>query len=279
MFGMFEECPAPRSSPHTATWSEAVDALSAACAPAATADERFPCSPWRRGGAAAGSDRRRRRGRLAAAGNVRRAGLSQRGHGVGGSDGLGSRRGPAPGERRRAGLPPHRAGWSRLPARLPATAEQFATGAASLRHVDVITRVLASPAARRFSPGGVVGRRGRAGGPRRPVHALGVAGVGHAAGRHVGPGRTRARRPAAGSGQRGAPAALPRPTRRHPEGAFRRRRDVRRDRRGGGCAGPPRRLRRPTHRRRSGRPKRWPTRAGTCSTTATCPPVAVGAPT
>ncbi|HJT90697.1 MAG TPA: DUF222 domain-containing protein, partial [Mycobacterium sp.] len=32
-----------------------------------------------------------------------------------------------------------------LPARLPATAERFAAGAASLRHVDAITRVLAAP--------------------------------------------------------------------------------------------------------------------------------------
>jgi len=40
---------------------------------------------------------------------------------------------------------------SPLPARLPATAEKFAGGAASLRHVDVISRVLASPAARRLA--------------------------------------------------------------------------------------------------------------------------------
>ena len=39
-----------------------------------------------------------------------------------------------------------------LPARLPATAEKFAVGAVSLRHVDVITRVLGSPAARRLAP-------------------------------------------------------------------------------------------------------------------------------
>jgi Domain of unknown function (DUF222) len=39
-----------------------------------------------------------------------------------------------------------------LPARLPATAGKFAAGAASLRHVDVISRVLGSPAARRLAP-------------------------------------------------------------------------------------------------------------------------------
>jgi Domain of unknown function (DUF222)/HNH endonuclease len=39
-----------------------------------------------------------------------------------------------------------------LPAHLPHTAEAFAAGAASLRHVDVIARVLASPAARRLPP-------------------------------------------------------------------------------------------------------------------------------
>ena len=41
---------------------------------------------------------------------------------------------------------------SPLPARLPETAEKFAAGAASLRHVDVISRVLASAAARRLAP-------------------------------------------------------------------------------------------------------------------------------
>jgi 5-methylcytosine-specific restriction protein A len=39
-----------------------------------------------------------------------------------------------------------------LPARLPATAEVFAAGATGLRHVAVIARVLASPAAQRLAP-------------------------------------------------------------------------------------------------------------------------------
>ena len=39
-----------------------------------------------------------------------------------------------------------------LPAHLPGTAEAFATGGASLRHVDIIARILASPAARRIAP-------------------------------------------------------------------------------------------------------------------------------
>src|SRR4051812_24554476 len=39
-----------------------------------------------------------------------------------------------------------------LPARLPATAQRFATGAAGLRHVEAITRVLGSPSAQRLSP-------------------------------------------------------------------------------------------------------------------------------
>jgi len=39
-----------------------------------------------------------------------------------------------------------------LPARLTATAERFAAGAASLRHVEVITRVLGCPSAQRLSP-------------------------------------------------------------------------------------------------------------------------------
>jgi hypothetical protein len=41
---------------------------------------------------------------------------------------------------------------SPLPARLPSTAEKFAGGSASLRHVDVISRVLGSLAARRLAP-------------------------------------------------------------------------------------------------------------------------------
>ena len=40
-----------------------------------------------------------------------------------------------------------------LPARLPATAEVFAQGRTSLRHVDVIARVLGSKPAGRLSPG------------------------------------------------------------------------------------------------------------------------------
>jgi hypothetical protein len=39
-----------------------------------------------------------------------------------------------------------------LPAHLPETAEVFAAGATSLRHVDVIARLLATPAARRLAP-------------------------------------------------------------------------------------------------------------------------------
>src|SRR4029079_18614241 len=39
-----------------------------------------------------------------------------------------------------------------LPARLPAMAEVFAAGRAGLRHVEVVTRLLGSPAAGRLSP-------------------------------------------------------------------------------------------------------------------------------
>ncbi|HEY0812916.1 MAG TPA: DUF222 domain-containing protein [Pseudonocardia sp.] len=39
-----------------------------------------------------------------------------------------------------------------LPAHLPRTAEVFAAGATSLRHVDVVARLLATPAARRLAP-------------------------------------------------------------------------------------------------------------------------------
>ncbi|GAA1274342.1 hypothetical protein GCM10009609_41900 [Pseudonocardia aurantiaca] len=41
---------------------------------------------------------------------------------------------------------------SQLPARLPATAEVFAAGRAGLRHVEVVARVLGSPAADRLAP-------------------------------------------------------------------------------------------------------------------------------
>jgi hypothetical protein len=43
-------------------------------------------------------------------------------------------------------------GGAVLPARLPATATVFAAGRVSLRHVDAIARVLASPSARRLTP-------------------------------------------------------------------------------------------------------------------------------
>ena len=39
-----------------------------------------------------------------------------------------------------------------LPAKLPTTARQFTTGAAGLRHVEAIGRVLAGPSAQRLSP-------------------------------------------------------------------------------------------------------------------------------
>ena len=228
--------------------TEAVDELSAACAPTATADDLLSVlTIGEGGGAAAGSDRRSRGGRLVAARNVRRAGISQRGHGRRGPHGLGSRRGAAPGKRSGAGMSPHRSGWSRL-------ARAVARDGAAVRHGSSEFAARRGdhasagwPVRAAVGAHGVVKRRGRAGGPRRPVHALGVVGMGLPTGRHAGPGRTRARRPPAGSGQRGAPAALPWPSRWHTEGAFRRRRDVRRDRRGGRRAGPSHRLRGPTH--------------------------------
>jgi hypothetical protein len=48
--------------------------------------------------------------------------------------------------------PRHGLDGTPLPARLPATAEVFAAGQAGLRHVEVIAKVLATPAARRLSP-------------------------------------------------------------------------------------------------------------------------------
>ena len=105
----------------------------------------------RRRGAAARSGGGRGRGRSRAAGRVRRAGLPRCGHRL--ADLLGWDRAEA---RRRVSAaeqvcPRTGLDGSPLPAQLPATAEKFAGGAASLRHVDVISRVLASPAARRLA--------------------------------------------------------------------------------------------------------------------------------
>ena len=91
-----------------------------------------------------------------------------------------------------------------LPARLPATAAKFADGRASLRHVEVIARVL-RPLRAAAHARAVGGRRGRVGGQGRRLHALGAAGLGCRAGRGARPGRRRARRPAACTGQRAAP--------------------------------------------------------------------------
>ena len=82
-------------------------------------------------------------------------------------------------------------GWTAaaLPARLPATAAVFADGRASLRHVEVVARVLGSKAAERLAPGAVGGRRGAARREGRRVHPARAARLGHGAGRSAGPGR------------------------------------------------------------------------------------------
>ena len=155
-----------------------------------------------------------------------------------------------------------------LPARLPAMAEVFAAGRAGLRHVEVVTRLLGSPAAGRLSPEQWAGAEAQlAGWPA--ATPLASCTTGARAGRVAGSGRRRARRPAPGPGERAVrvPAAR---RRRQAEGPVRGRGDVRRDRRGA------RRARQAAHRRRraqppgSGRPRRWPMCAATSSTTATC---------
>ena len=165
-----------------------------------------------------------------------------------------------------------------LPARLPATAAVFDAGAASVRHVEVVARVLGSDAAGRLDPQRWMAAEAqlaswipdctptRAAGPRRAT-------AGGARRR-----RPRARRTPRAVRQRAAPAAPPRRRRGQAGGPVRRRGDVRRDRH------PRRRARRAAHRPRttapppSARPRRWPTPAAGCSTTPTpprCPP-AVG---
>ena len=133
--------------------TESVDALDAACGPAATADELLSVLTVCEGAV-------RRLDRVVVgvvADLVRRGTFAERGYrnpAAALADLLGWDRGEA---RRRVNAAEQicpRVGLDGavLPARLPATAERFAAGAAGLRHVEIIVRVLASPAARRLSP-------------------------------------------------------------------------------------------------------------------------------
>jgi len=130
---------------------EAVDALAGAAGPASTSDEALSVLTVCEGVA-------RRLDRLGVVADlVRRGVFAERGYRdtvTALADLLGWDRAEA---RRRVSAAEQlcpRAGLdgSPVPARLAAAAEKFAAGAASLRHVDVISRVLASPAARRLAP-------------------------------------------------------------------------------------------------------------------------------
>jgi hypothetical protein len=133
--------------------TEAVEGLSAACTPAATADDLLSVLTI-----GAGVARRLDQVVVAVVADLLRRGtFAERGYrnavaavaDLMGWDRAEARRRVSAAEQvgPRTGLD-----GAVLPARLPATAERFATGAASLRHVDVITRVLGSPAAQRLSP-------------------------------------------------------------------------------------------------------------------------------
>jgi len=151
-----------------------------------------------------------------------------------------SRRGAAPGGRRGTGLPPHRPGWSRAAREVAPDGTAVHDGGCGLAACRGDRAGAGRPVRAAVVAYGLVGCRSRAGRPHRSVHAVGASGVGQPTGRDARPGRTRARRPPPGAGERGTAEALPRPGRRHAQGAFRRRRDVRRDRRGGRCPGPTR---------------------------------------
>jgi Domain of unknown function (DUF222) len=116
-----------------------------------------------------------------------------------------------------------------LPPRLPATAAVFTAGQASLRHVEAVARVLATPAARRLDPDRWAAAEGQMAARTGEYTPLRAARLGHRAGRGARPGRRRTRRPPTRLGQRAPPE--PDGLRwRQAQGPLRRRGDVRRRR-------------------------------------------------
>jgi hypothetical protein len=133
--------------------TEAVDELSAACAPTATADDLLSVLTIGEGVA-------RRLDQIVVAvvaDLLRRGTFAERGYRnavTAVADLMGWDRAEA---RRRVNVaelvcPRTGLDGAVLPARLPTTAQQFTTGAAGLRHVEAIGRVLASPSAQRLAP-------------------------------------------------------------------------------------------------------------------------------
>ncbi len=139
-----------------------------------------------------------------------------------------TRRGPPDRHRRRTGLPadrPARAGPAPL---LPGAAAAFAAGTASLRHVEVIARLLAGPAAQRLP----LDTAAEAGSPDRRqdrrVHPDRAAQLGQQTDRHARPGRRRTRRrPGTRAGQRTVVDPQPQRVRRPAQGPVRQRRGLR----------------------------------------------------
>ena len=133
--------------------TEAVDELSAACTPTATADDLLSVLTIGEGVA-----RRLDQSVVAVVADLLRRGtFAERGYRnavTAVADLVGWDRAEA---RRRVSAaeqvcPRNGLDGAVLPARLTATAERFAAGAASLRHVEAIGRVLAGPSAQRLSP-------------------------------------------------------------------------------------------------------------------------------
>lgn len=145
-----------------------------------------------------------------------------------------------------------------LPARLAATAEAFAAGQASLRHVEVIARVLGTAAADRLSPADWAAAEVQLVEKVTVYRPSELQAMGHRACRCPRRRRRPTRRPPARPGQRVAPHPPPRRQRRPAQGPIRRCGDVRRDRHRDRCeVHTPHRRRRP---HRSPAPCRGPRR-------------------
>ena len=134
--------------------TEAVDALTAAVDGGATDAELAVGAHPQRGHSPAVGSAHRGRGRRRWSGRVGSPNAATRLPAAALGDLLGWERFEA---RRRVTAaeqvqPRHTLDGTALPARLPATAEVFAAGQAGLRHVEVIAKVLATPAAGRLSP-------------------------------------------------------------------------------------------------------------------------------
>ena len=129
-------------------------------------------------------------GGVGAARVFHRAGLHVHRVGVERPGGVGAVRGPPPRGGRGAGRCAHQRGWHGVARRrLPATGEVFTAGKASLRHVEVVARVLGSRAAERLTPQQWAGVEQQLAAKTDQYSPYRVAPVGHRPGGDAGPGR------------------------------------------------------------------------------------------